>query len=162
MRNGYTNVYSLRHKGRTKELMPLPPHKAIPPVKTKQPTHLIGRKECDRELRSRSQVFGLFTKELPSTHTSIHPAVQELIKEFQDVFPDDLPPGLPPIRGIELIPGAPIPNKPVYRTNPTEAKELQKQLEELLARGYVRESLSSCVVPALLVPKKDGSWRMCR
>ena len=60
-----------------------------------------------------------------------------------------------------MIPRAPIPNKPAYRTNPIEAKELQKQVEELLARGYVRGSLSPCVVPTLLVPKKDGLWRMC-
>ncbi|XP_056695519.1 uncharacterized protein [Spinacia oleracea] len=84
-------------------------------------------------------------------------------RDFKDVFPDELPPGLPPIRGIEhqidLIPGTSLPNKAAYRCNPEETKELQKQIDELVNRGYVRESLSPCAVPVLLVPKKDGTWR---
>ena len=76
-----------------------------------------------------------------------------------------VPPGLPPIRGIEhqidLIPGASLPNRTPYKTNPEETKEIQRQVQELLDKGYVRESLSPCAVPVLLVPKKDGSWCMC-
>ncbi|OMO50706.1 reverse transcriptase [Corchorus capsularis] len=76
-----------------------------------------------------------------------------------------IPSGLPPIRGIEhqidFIPGVQIPNKPAYRTNPEETKELEKQVGKLLQKGFVRESLSPCAVPVLLVPKKDGTWRMC-
>ncbi|KAL1220391.1 RNA-directed DNA polymerase-like protein [Cardamine amara subsp. amara] len=86
-------------------------------------------------------------------------------KEYRDVFPKESPDGLPPIRGIEhqidFVPGASLPNKPAYRTNPMETKELQKQVTELMEKGHIRESLSPCAVLVLLVPKKDGSWRMC-
>ncbi|KAI9166203.1 hypothetical protein LWI28_027951 [Acer negundo] len=76
-----------------------------------------------------------------------------------------MPIGLPPIRGIvhqiDFVPEAPIPNRPVYRSNPEETKELQRQVNELMERGYVCESMSPCTVPVLLLPKKKGTWRMC-
>ncbi|KAK1596217.1 hypothetical protein QYE76_018556 [Lolium multiflorum] len=90
---------------------------------------------------------------------------QQVPQEFQDVFPDELPHGLPPLRGIEhridLIPGAPLPNRAAYRTNPEDTKEIQRQIQDLLAKGYVRESLSPCAVPVILVPKPDETQRMC-
>ncbi|XP_050290025.1 uncharacterized protein LOC126728205 [Quercus robur] len=102
------------------------------------------------------------TNELDESLPSV---VASLLQEYEDVFPNDVPSGLPPIRGIEhqidFVPGATIPNRPVYRSNPEETKELQRQVEELLTKGHVRESMSPCAVPVLLVPKKDGTWRMC-
>nr|AAX95158.1 retrotransposon protein, putative, Ty3-gypsy sub-class [Oryza sativa Japonica Group]ABA92365.1 retrotransposon protein, putative, Ty3-gypsy subclass [Oryza sativa Japonica Group] len=59
--------------------------------------------------------------------------------EYEDVFPAEIPPGLPPMRGIEhqidLIPGASLPNRAAYRTNPDETKEIQRQVQDLLDRG---------------------------
>ncbi|XP_040947334.1 uncharacterized protein [Gossypium hirsutum] len=90
--------------------------------------------------------------------------IVSLLQEFGDVFPEEVPNGLPPIRGIEhqidFLPGAAIPNRPAYRSNPEEMKELEKQVAELMEKGYIRESLSPCAVPILLVPKKDGTWRI--
>ena len=66
------------------------------------------------------------------------------------------------MRGIEhqidLIPGASLPNRAPY---PEEIKEIQRQVQELLDKGYVRESLSPCAVSVILMPKKDGTWCMC-
>ena len=90
--------------------------------------------------------------------------ISSLLQDFEDVFPKEVPQGLPPLRGIEhqinLILGASMLNRPAYWSNPQETKEIQKQFEDLMQKGWVKESLSPCTVPVILVPKKDGIWRM--
>ncbi|KAL6202999.1 hypothetical protein ACLB2K_026703 [Fragaria x ananassa] len=44
---------------------------------------------------------------------------------------------------------------------PTQQAEMERQVEDLVAKGFVRESKSPYSVPALLTLKKDGFWRMC-
>lgn len=81
------------------------------------------------------------------------------------MFADDLPAELLPLRGIQhhidLIPRASLPNRPAYRMIPKEHEELNRQVNELVSRGYVRESTSPCVVLTLLTPNKDETWKMC-
>ena len=150
-----------------------PSHSIQPTTNKRVPENnecLLVTKGDLREMRNTTTPFFVLlhkdtlfsTNSLPST---LPTAVLDLLQDFEDVFPDEVPAGLPPIRGIEhqidLVPGASLPNRPAYRTNPDETKEIQRQVKELLDKGYVRESLSPCAVPVLLVPKKDGSWCMC-
>nr|AAD37020.1 putative retroelement pol polyprotein [Arabidopsis thaliana] len=86
-----------------------------------------------------------------------------IVNEFSDVFAAVS--GVPPDRSdpftIELEPGTTPISKAPYRMAPAEMAELKKQLEELLAKGFIRPSSSPWGAPVLFVKKKDGSFRLC-
>ncbi|PKI48239.1 hypothetical protein CRG98_031372 [Punica granatum] len=119
------------------------------------------KKEDDIEVKNE---LTLESHELPMLIVKNLYFEEKFPKEYEDVFPEETPHGLPPIRGIEhqidFVPGATIPNRPAYMSDPDETKELQRQVSELLEKGYVRESMSPCAIPVILVPKKDETLRM--
>ncbi|XP_074314127.1 uncharacterized protein LOC141649333 [Silene latifolia] len=167
---GKENVYVFKHNGKRVTLTPLPPNQRGygSPNMPEEVNGVLFLSEAAmiKELRQEQPVLFLLSRETNTEWNKDVPAeVQPLIKKYKEVFPAELPSGLPPLRGIEhhidLVPGSVLPNRPAYRCDPTTTKELQHQIEELMTKGFVRESLSPCAVPALLVPKKDGSWRMC-
>jgi hypothetical protein len=57
--------------------------------------------------------------------------------------------------------GVAPPAKAPYRMSHEKLKELKVQLEELLAKGYIKPSKSPYGAPVLFVHKKDGTLRMC-
>src|SRR5438876_1737672 len=138
-------------------------------IKLKSPVLLATKTELAELVLSNDICYVLVCKRaffsIDDASIALPPTVAHLLQDYMDVFPPEIPPGLPPMRGIEhkidLIPGASLPNRAAYRANPEETKEIQRQVQDLLDRGYIRESLSPCSVPVLLVPKKDGTWRMC-
>ncbi|XP_057811708.1 LOW QUALITY PROTEIN: uncharacterized protein LOC131025929 [Salvia miltiorrhiza] len=171
--DGYTNKYSFTYKQKKVSLVPLTPTQVYEdqvqlqreadnlkskeqPVEKKEQglnhksflATASDLKWCVQEekpiLLLRYQETLLMTNDL----SSLPPSIRGVLQEFDDVFPEDTPTGLPPLRGIEhqidFMPGATLPNRPAYRTNPEETKELERQIGELLAKGH-----------------KDSSWRMC-
>lgn len=91
--------------------------------------------------------------------------VEELLNQYKDIIADVMPESLPPIRDIshqiDLIPGSVLPNKAAYKMTPQQNEEIARQVQELLDKGLIRKSISPCVVPSVLAPKKDGKWWLC-
>ncbi|KAG7536840.1 Ferric reductase NAD binding domain [Arabidopsis suecica] len=158
------NTSSTKNESESSRKTPL---KAFESKPVRQETLFVRPSEIKHALVTKQPFVLLFFKDalLTNPEPDLPSNVLSLLQEYSDVFPEDSPGGLPPIRGIEhqidFVPGATLPNRPAYRTNPVETKELQRQVGELLEKGHIRESMSPCAVPVLLVPKKDGSWRMC-
>ncbi|KAG7568008.1 Integrase catalytic core [Arabidopsis thaliana x Arabidopsis arenosa] len=158
------NTSSTKNESESSRKTPL---KAFESKPVRQETLFVRPSEIKHALVTKQPFVLLVFKDalLTNPEPDLPSNVLSLLQEYSDVFPEDSPGGLPPIRGIEhqidFVPGATLPNRPAYRTNPVETKELQRQVGELLEKGHIRESMSPCAVPVLLVPKKDGSWRMC-
>ena len=106
------------------------------------------------------------TKEVVESVAQEHQEkLQTILADFQDVFKDQLPTGPPPKRevahSIEVQPGSEPAYRTPYRLRPAEQDELEEQVRDLLAQGFIRPSQSPYGAPVLFVPKKDGRWRMC-
>ncbi|XP_024041854.1 uncharacterized protein LOC127898849 [Citrus sinensis] len=162
--NGYRNTYTFIKDGRKVILGPSKVEKSSKPIRGVE-NNLLTVSDCKKELEMGSEVYVLvvFEENEDSNESSL--IMKYFLEEFSGVVPEELPHGLPPMKDIQhcidLIPGSVLPNKAAYRMNPKDHEELQRQVEELIRKGLVRERKSPCVVPALLVPKKYGSWHMC-
>lgn len=144
--DGKLNTYSFHSDG-----LKIVLHPTVPPSPPPSgPVLLLSRADFECEMASADVLFMFISYDVSST-SSIPELVQPLISKFVDLFPTELPTGLPPLRDIEhhidLITGASLPNRPHYRMSPKEHEEMRRQVEDLLQRGLVRESLSPCVVP---------------
>ncbi|GJU68204.1 putative reverse transcriptase domain, zinc finger, CCHC-type, aspartic peptidase domain protein [Tanacetum coccineum] len=159
--DGFRNTYSFKKDGLHITLAPLNPRDEPQTITPLTKGDFVGLAKH----QSSTPVFGLVIVEENPTPGALPAEVLPLVNDFSDIFPDDIPAGLPLMREIQhcidFIPDASIPNKPTYRMNPKEFAELQRQVTELLEKGLIRESMSPCAVPALLVPKPNGTFRMC-
>jgi hypothetical protein len=162
------NTYTLENNGRTHMLLPIKDKEVK--LEVSNIVLLMSGKEILTEVKKKEDPQFIVVRKprivLTSTRVDdLLEEVQELLEEFADIVVDELPHSLPPMRSvshhIDLIPRASLPNKSVYRLTLQENEEVKRQVQDLLDKGLVRESLSLCVVSMVLSPKKDGGWRMC-
>jgi hypothetical protein len=85
------------------------------------------------------------------------------MEEYRDIFssPTRVPTHCQVKKPIDLTPGAPLPNGPVYHCSLMENDEIKHQIQELLQKGHIRPKSSPCGSLNVLMQKKDETWQLC-
>lgn len=133
---------------------------------------IIGYKELNG---SPFQTLLFSKEELPldvSELLTVHPIhigdtiaqqpLEALVAEFADVFeePSGFTPAAVPPLVLQVIPGAePVAHKP-RRMSTVQQAEIQRQVRDLLANGFIRRSTSPYASIPHLVGKPDDTWRL--
>ncbi|XP_057994977.1 uncharacterized protein LOC110659821 [Hevea brasiliensis] len=144
--DGRKNHYNLKKDGRTHALVPLSSSQAHED-QMRILRAVEERKDSWREKLREAEHKSEESKESECNGKGRGLGIKEEKREkdeleYQDVFLDEIPSDFPPIRD-----------------RPIGVVQL-RQVDELLAKGHVHESMSPCAVPVLLVPKKDGTYRI--
>jgi hypothetical protein len=161
--DGRINTYNLENNGRTHMLLSFEENKIKEEANTS--ILLMNGKELLSEVKKEKKMQFVMVRKPRVVLTSnsmddIPKEIQELLENFSNIVVDELPSSLPPIRSInhhiDIIPGEILSNKETYKLKPQENEEVNNQVQDLMDKGLVRESLSPCAVPTVLSSKKDG------
>lgn len=90
---------------------------------------------------------------------------ERILQRYSKTVTNEEPKNLPPRRTIDHRITLLEEKKPIhrnqYRLSFEERVELDKQVNQLLAKGFIRPSESPFNAPVLFVKKKDGTLRLC-
>src|SRR5437773_2698282 len=82
-------------------------------------------------------------------------------KHFLPKSAEELPPHRPWDHKIELLPGKEVPYYKNRPFSPDELRCVKKWIDEMLDKGFIRESTSPAAAPLLLAAKPGGGVRIC-
>ena len=110
---------------------------------------------------SNSDVLNNLDEKLKHLEPSKREDLKKVINDYKHLFPD-VPSRTDMIyHNVEIENTAsPITQHP-YRLNPVKQNYLQQEIDYLLANDFIEPSNSNWSSPCILVPKPDGSYRMC-
>ncbi|PFX24909.1 Transposon Ty3-I Gag-Pol polyprotein [Stylophora pistillata] len=84
----------------------------------------------------------------------------DLLQEFKHLFPDVATSTEQIYHDVDVGDASPVKQHP-YRLNPMKQKYLKEKIQFSLENDLIEPSHSSWSSPCILVPKPDGSYRMC-
>jgi hypothetical protein len=101
--------------------------------------------------------------QVPEPNTIHTPSLKQLLDQYNDVFvePTELSPHSEVDHTIPLQPDAQIVNTRSYRLSHHQKDTMGTLILQLLKNQVIRPSVSPYSSPAILVKKKDGTWRLC-
>jgi len=125
----------------------LTPRKKSDKSKGKMVMNLISYDQIEKSLNDGSTYYALVAREVEQKiEVQIPRHIKPILEDFSEILLQDLPGELSPMRNIQhainLITAATLSSLPYYRMNPTKHAELQHQVEELLDKELIKESLS--------------------
>ena len=107
-----------------------------------------------------SDILKNLNNKLPHLEPSQQEELKQLIHEYRHLFPD-IPTKTDKIYHDVIVEDSkPIKQHP-YRMNPLKQKYLQDEVKYLLENDFIEPSQSNYSSPCILVPKSNGTYRMC-
>ncbi|KAL6352314.1 hypothetical protein LRP88_14398 [Fusarium phalaenopsidis] len=157
----------------TGEARQRPTRDTSPPTGTRH-KHQKGRKRQRQRMIARvMQQFHELEKDLaPQKKPQDNPEEEERLKNipwqyriYKKLFAEELETGLPEHTHydleIEFIDGKQPGFSKLYPLNEAQLPVLKEYIEDMIRKGYIRESKSSVGYPVMFVPKKNGKLRLC-
>ena len=107
-----------------------------------------------------SDILRNLNNKLSHLEPSQQEELKQLIHEYEHLFPD-IPTRTDKIYHDVIVEDSkPIKQHP-YRMNPLKQKYLQDEVKYLLENDFIEPSQSNYSSPCILVPKSNGTYRMC-
>lgn len=129
---------------------------------------IISSEECNKMLDQGAMGYVLVNGNdredyCTSNSADVPPDFSTFLEQFQDIFqePTSLPPHRACDHSIPLLPGAKPPNIRPYRMSHSQKDTIEQLVKQMLKKSEIRLSTSPFSSPAILVRKKDKTWRLC-
>lgn len=108
-------------------------------------------------------IIDIYNEAFKGCDSNLKSELVDVVNKYDEMFQE--PKGLCPKRRIQHWIQSQqdflLPNIGMYRMLVMESTKIKTQIQEFLNKGIIRPSSSPFSSPIVLVPKKDGTWRMC-